>query len=53
MTTLLQLGVYNMIQIHSSETSQPQDFMACSVAVRPHALKLTFLTFKNICEVDL
>ena len=40
-----------MIQIHPGETSQPQDFIACSVALQPHALKLALLTF--LWEVDL
>ena len=40
-----------MIQIHPGETSQPQDFIACSVAVQPRALKLALLTF--LWEVDL
>ena len=31
---------YNIIKIHSGETSRPRDFVARSVAVRPHALKL-------------
>ena len=30
-----------------------QDFVARSVAARPHALKLASLTFKNLWEVDL
>ena len=43
--------IFNMIQIHPGETSQPQDFIACSVALQPHALKLALLTF--LWEVDL
>ena len=35
---------YYMIQIHSAETSQPRDFVACLVAARPHTLKLASLT---------
>ena len=42
-----------MIQIHSGETSRPQDFVARSVATRPLALKLASLAFKNLGEVDL
>ena len=45
--------IYNMIQIHSGETIRPRDFLARSVAARPHALKLASLTFKNLWEVDL
>ena len=37
--------ISNMIQIHSGETSRPRDFVARSVAARPHALKLASLTF--------
>ena len=47
------MWIYNMIQIHSREKSRPPDFVACSVAARPHALKLASLTFKNLLEVDL
>ena len=50
--SLFPAWIYNMIQIHSGETSQPPDFVACSLAARPHALKLTSLTFKNLWEVD-
>ena len=32
--------ISNMIQIHSGETSRPRDFVARSVAARPHASKL-------------
>ena len=39
--------IYNMIQIHSGETSQPRD-LARSVAGRTHALKLASLTIKNL-----
>ena len=42
-----------MIQIHLGETSQPLDFVACLVAVRPDTLKLASLTFKILWEVDL
>ena len=42
-----------MVQIHSGEKSRPRDFVARSVVVRPHALKLALLTFKNLREVDL
>ena len=45
--------IYNMIQIHSGEASRPRHFVAHSVAVRPHALKLASLTFKNSWEVNL
>ena len=45
--------ISNMIQIHSGKTSRPRDFVARSVAARPHALKLASLTFKNLWEVDL
>ena len=45
---------YIKIQIHSGEISRPRDFVARSVAARPHALKLASLTFcKNLWEVDL
>ena len=37
-----------MIQIHSGATSRPQDFVARSVATRPHALKLA-----RVCLCDL
>ena len=36
-----------MIQIHSGETSRPQDFVARLVAARPCALKLASLTCKR------
>ena len=39
-----------MVQIHLGETSRPQDFVARSVAARPHALKLNLSKSK---EVDL
>ena len=39
--------IYDMIQIHSGETSRPRDFVACSVAARPHALKLASLNFRT------
>ena len=42
-----------MIQIHSGKTSQPRDFVARSVAARPHALKLALLTCMNLWEVNL
>ena len=42
-----------MIQIHSGETSRLRDFIARSVAARPHAMKLASLTFKNLSQVDL
>ena len=45
--------IYNMIQIHSGKTSRPWDFVSRSVTARPHALKLTSLTFKSLWEVDL
>ena len=41
-----------MIQIHSGDTSRPRDFFGHLVAVRPHALKLASLTFKNLWEID-
>ena len=41
-----------MIQIHSGETSQPWDFVACLVAAQPHTLKLASLTFKILWEVE-
>ena len=44
--------ISNMILIHSVKTSRPRDFVARSVAARPHALKLASLTFKNLWEVD-
>ena len=40
--------IYNMIQIHSGETSQPRDFVASSIPARSRALKLASLTFKNL-----
>ena len=40
--------IYNMIQIHSGETSQPQDFVASSIPARSCALKLASLTLKNL-----
>ena len=45
--------IYNMIQIHSGETSRPWDFVTRLVAARPHALKLISLTFKKLREVNL
>ena len=48
---LFPASIYNMIQIHSGETSQSRDFF-WSVSVRPHALKLALLTFKNLWEID-
>ena len=45
--------IYNMIQIHSGETSRPWDFVTCSVAARPHATKFVLCTFKELWEVDL
>ena len=42
-----------MIQIQSGETSRRRDFVTSSIPVRPHALKLASLTFKNFWEVDL
>ena len=47
------MWIYNMIQIHSGETSRPWDFVARLVTARPHALKLISLTFKKLREVDL
>ena len=40
-------GIYDMIQIHSGETSRTRDFVARSVAARPHALKLASLNFRT------
>ena len=37
--------IYNIIQIHSGETSRPRDFGARSVTARPCALKLASITF--------
>ena len=37
-----------MIQIHSGETSRPREFVARLVTTRPHALKLTSLTFNPL-----
>ena len=45
--------IYNIIQIHSGETSRPLDVVARSVFARPHALKHASLSFKNLWEVDL
>ena len=42
------VSIYNMIQIHSGEASRSRDFSDHLVAVRPHALKLALLTFKNL-----
>ena len=39
--------IYNMIQIHSGETSRPPDLIASSVAAPPHALKLASLTLRT------
>ena len=41
-------SICNMIQTPSSETSPPGDFVARLVAARPHAWKLSSLTFKNL-----
>ena len=39
--------IYNMIQMHSGETSRPPDLIASSVAAPPHALKLASLTLRT------
>ena len=45
--------IYNTIQIHSGETGRTREFVARSVATRPHTLKLASLTFKKLWEVNL
>ena len=37
--------IYNLIQIHSGETSRPPDFITRSVAARPHAFEARFAHF--------
>ena len=51
--SLFPAWIYNVIPIHSGETSRSRDFVGSPVAGRPHALMLASLTFNNLWEVDL
>ena len=51
--SLFPAWIYNVIPIHSGETSRSRDFVGSPVAARPHALMLASLTFNNLWEVDL